>query len=164
MYRKKTGLGDVLVAPYGRVKLKGNILLQVKLRLGSSISLLRKTKNCVMKMTNIMYGHIFIALALPERKTTCFNLTSLSLAYLGLQPVLLLSNSGAAVVATLLSEAAAEVLEPVLPITLVKQAPLFNLQYVEFCYQQCYSRYYIIISSSSSSDTGSAPVFLLPPV
>ena len=99
-----------------------------------------------MKMTNIMYGHIFIALALPERKTTCFNLTSLSLAYLGLQPVLLLSNSGAAVVATLLSEAAAEVLDPVLPITLVKQAPLFNFQHVEFC--------------SSSSDTGSAPVFL----
>ena len=86
---KKTGLGDVLVAPYGRVKLKGNILLHVKLRLGSSISLLRKTKNRVIKMTNIMYGHIFIALALPERKTTCFNLTSLSLAYLGLQPVLL---------------------------------------------------------------------------
>ena len=44
MYRKKTGLWDVLVAPYGRMKLKGNILLHVKLRLGSSISLLRKTK------------------------------------------------------------------------------------------------------------------------
>ena len=30
-------------------------------------SLWQKTKNCVMKMTNTLYGHIFIALALPER-------------------------------------------------------------------------------------------------